>query len=381
LDLRGFGESDKPLTGYGVRHGSRLLYSFCSHFRLNNAAIVGHDIGGDMVVKLAADHPEFARSVTLVAAPANEDQIDLPTSLWLATLPVIGPLFYALGQYVGLVRKLWLRPFVSDSKDLPEDLLDDAAHSAPAALRSTFNTTKREISRERVARQARQLQAPVLILAGEEDQIVDPRSAEVWAGKVPRSEVAILEGCGHLPMSELPEEFSSRLITFLTGNERSQPWSSPPSYYEDSPAKEDKKPRAARRGSDGGTGGIDGLEPDEDASATDDYPEVPRRSGGRLRRASQQREEDDTGEMGYVPQVNEGQESAPNLEPVEPAEPEEDPDSTRRVERQGDASRPGSGEDLIPELPDDLFRWSDVRKERRRERGEDNGGGDRGDLG
>ena len=43
LDLRGFGESDKPLVGYGVRHGSRLLYSFCSRFGLSNAALVGHD--------------------------------------------------------------------------------------------------------------------------------------------------------------------------------------------------------------------------------------------------------------------------------------------------------------------------------------------------
>src|ERR671916_2732266 len=34
LDLSGFGESDKPLSGYGVRNGSRLLYAFCAHFGL-----------------------------------------------------------------------------------------------------------------------------------------------------------------------------------------------------------------------------------------------------------------------------------------------------------------------------------------------------------
>ncbi|WP_152670791.1 alpha/beta fold hydrolase [Rubrobacter aplysinae] len=394
LDLRGFGESDKPLTGYGVRHGSRVLYAFCSHFRLNNAAIVGHDVGGDMVVKLAADHPEFARSVTLVAVPANEDQMDLPTSLWLATLPVIGPLFYVIGQYADFVRKLWLKPFVSDKRDLPEELMEDAAASVPAALRSTFNTVRREISRERVARQARHLQAPVLVLAGEEDQIVDPQAAEVWAGSAPRSEVAILEGCGHLPMSELPEEFSSRLLTFLAGNESGHSRRSSRAPREEASSgmpREVRDPRESGQDSRG----IDGLEPDEEASAAETAEPPPRVSrgpvgrGGRLRRAgAARREEDDTGEMGYVPEKNESQEEEQarkqeesreegpeGRQEAKPAvEPGEDPDSTRRVERQDGGGRPG-GEDIIPELPDDLFRWSDVRKGRRRGRGEENGGG------
>jgi pimeloyl-ACP methyl ester carboxylesterase len=59
LDLSGFGESDKPLSGYGVRSGSRLLYAFCAHFGLTRTNIIGHDLGGNMAVKLAADHPDL----------------------------------------------------------------------------------------------------------------------------------------------------------------------------------------------------------------------------------------------------------------------------------------------------------------------------------
>ncbi|MDQ4083184.1 MAG: alpha/beta hydrolase, partial [Actinomycetota bacterium] len=58
LDLAGFGDSDKPISGYGIRYGSRLLYAFCAHFGLTRVAVVGHDIGGTMAVKLAADHPD-----------------------------------------------------------------------------------------------------------------------------------------------------------------------------------------------------------------------------------------------------------------------------------------------------------------------------------
>jgi triacylglycerol esterase/lipase EstA (alpha/beta hydrolase family) len=63
LDLVGFGESDKPSSGYGVRNGSRLLYAFCAHFGLTRASVVGHDLGGNMVVKLAADHPDLVGRV------------------------------------------------------------------------------------------------------------------------------------------------------------------------------------------------------------------------------------------------------------------------------------------------------------------------------
>src|ERR671911_1576524 len=98
LDLNGFGESDKPLSGYGIRNGSRLLYAFCAHFGLTHANVIGHDLGGAMAVKLAADHPHVVGRLVVISAPADEDQIDLPTMLWLVPLPVLGPIFYSLGR-------------------------------------------------------------------------------------------------------------------------------------------------------------------------------------------------------------------------------------------------------------------------------------------
>src|ERR671927_245868 len=121
LDLSGFGESDKPLSGYGVRNGSRLLYAFCAHFGLSRANVIGHDLGGAMAVKLAADHPDVVGRLVIVSTPADEDQIDVPTPLWLATLPVIGSVFYTLGRFWKPLRRRWMRPFVLDPEDLTEE--------------------------------------------------------------------------------------------------------------------------------------------------------------------------------------------------------------------------------------------------------------------
>src|SRR5215213_1148603 len=220
LDLTGFGESDKPLSGYGIRNGSRLLYAFCAHFGLTHANVIGHDLGGAMAVKLAADHPDVVGRLVIVSTPADDDQIDVPTMLWLATLPLIGPLFYALGRAARPVRRLWMRPFVADPDDLTEEVVDDAGRSTPAAVSKTLSIGRREISRGRLARQARIIKIPLLVVSGEQDQIVDPQSVGVWAGGVDRAEISLIDECGHLPMIERTAEFNAQILAFLTGDPR-----------------------------------------------------------------------------------------------------------------------------------------------------------------
>ncbi|MBD0355632.1 MAG: alpha/beta hydrolase, partial [Rubrobacter sp.] len=219
LDLAGFGDSDKPISGYGIRYGSRLLYAFCAHFGLSRAAVIGHGIGGTMAVKLAADHPDVVGRLILVATPAGEDQVDLPTLLWLATLPFVGPLLYTLGKFFRPLRRLWVRPFVLDAEYLTEEVVDDAGRSTPAAVSKTLSVMQREVSRGRLVRQAGIIKVPVLIITGEEDQIVDPRATDDWIRTVP-AEVVFLEECGHLPMLERTTEFDARVLAFLTGDSR-----------------------------------------------------------------------------------------------------------------------------------------------------------------
>ncbi|HEX2098224.1 MAG TPA: alpha/beta hydrolase, partial [Rubrobacteraceae bacterium] len=219
LDLKGFGDSDKPLSGYGLRYGGRLLYAFCAHFGLTRAVVVGHDVGGAMAVKLAADHQEVVGRLVLVATPADENQMDLPTLIWLATLPLVGPVFYTLGRFLRPLRKLWMRPFVRDSKGLTGEVVEDAGRSTPAAVTKTLSVTRREISNGRLVRQAGVIKIPVLAIAGEEDQIVDPQATNDWA-RILSTEVVLLNECGHPPMLERGDAFNAQVLAFLTGDHR-----------------------------------------------------------------------------------------------------------------------------------------------------------------
>jgi pimeloyl-ACP methyl ester carboxylesterase len=369
LDLSGFGESDKPLSGYGVRNGSRLLYAFCAHFGLTRANVVGHDLGGAMAVKLAADHPDVVGRLVIVSAPADEDQIDVPTMLWLATLPVVGPIFYAWGRVARPVRRAWMRPFVADSDDLTEEVVDDAGRSTPAAVSRTLSIARREISRGRLARQARIIKIPILVVAGEEDQIVDPQSVGVWAGGVDKAEICLIDECGHLPMIERTAEFNAQILAFLTGDARYLDYVHPASETNEEAADYEEEEAETNYPEEGD-------EADSSTAATgfsDDTVDLtPRRT-------------ELDAERDNVPRVvrkHEGRYPARNRN-SQPTEVSSDGVEDRPAS--GDrARREPTDEDFLSELPEDLFDWPETRREfgspERRQDGSSDGQGDNDDY-
>lgn len=358
LDLAGFGDSDKPLSGYGVRNGSRLLYAFCAHFGLTRTGVIGHDLGGAMAVKLAADHPDVVGRLVLVATPANDDQIDLPTPLWLATLPVLGPIFYTLGRLAQPVRRLWMRPFVADPGDLTEEVVEDAGRSTPAAASQTLSISRREISRGRLARQARIIKIPLLLVAGEDDQIVDPQAVGAWAHSVDQAEVCLLDECGHLPMIERTAEFNAQVLAFLTGDTRYLDYVEAPSEAEEEVEAEEDVEEAetdlfARDGE---------ASPNPDLAATpEETTDLPSQPPGSDDFEPERHEERPNvfrkREGSYSDRAGEDEPERPDASLGDGIEGDERPRSRPR--------RTPPGEDVIPQLPEDLFDWPEERDESR----------------
>ena len=61
---------------------------------------------------------------------------------------------------------------------------------------------------------------PTLLVWGSKDRVVDLRSAEIMAQRLPGVRVAVMKGAGHLPYEENPEEFS-RIVREFLGDIRS----------------------------------------------------------------------------------------------------------------------------------------------------------------
>lgn len=61
----------------------------------------------------------------------------------------------------------------------------------------------------------RNTDVPTLIVRGEQDALIPPDEADALATLMPKAEVVVLAGAGHLPSLEVPEEFTGAVARWL----------------------------------------------------------------------------------------------------------------------------------------------------------------------
>jgi pimeloyl-ACP methyl ester carboxylesterase len=67
-DHRGVGASDKPRSGYTVQRLADDLHALVGGLGLSDAILVGHGLGGHVVLRCVAEHPEVAGRIVLCSA-------------------------------------------------------------------------------------------------------------------------------------------------------------------------------------------------------------------------------------------------------------------------------------------------------------------------
>ena len=67
---------------------------------------------------------------------------------------------------------------------------------------------------------AEKVRCPSLVIAGSADRMTPPRSAKALAAALPDAHLEIIDGAGHLMLSEAPDEISRLLVSFTKANVR-----------------------------------------------------------------------------------------------------------------------------------------------------------------
>ena len=236
VDLRGYGDSDKPPRGYDLWTLSGDVAGLVRALGERQADLVGQDWGGILGWCTAALHPRVVRSVTVLAAAHPRamgqallrDPAQRSAARYLATFQVPWLPERDLAREGAVLVEHILRggaaphwpassEFTSVAQQYREAMLIPAA--AHCALeyyrwvgRSQFRLDGRRFSRavDRVAR------VPVLQLHGADDPYVLERTARGsarWAGNGYRYEV--LPGVGHFVVQEAPDQTTALLTEFL----------------------------------------------------------------------------------------------------------------------------------------------------------------------
>lgn len=171
VDLPGFGDTPRGRhTVWPPELRARALLELMDHLDVERAMLVGHSMGGPVVVAAADLAPERIAAVGLVASPG-------PTphgSYERLRVRTVGRLLRIPGSDA-LLRPILRRAFVAAgfSRKLP-----------PSALTSTMRDAASVDFGVHAARLGR-LSVPTLVAWANDDALVEPEQAEAIAGLVP----------------------------------------------------------------------------------------------------------------------------------------------------------------------------------------------------
>ncbi|MCL7943264.1 alpha/beta hydrolase [Marinobacter sp. ATCH36] len=212
LDLPGHGDSSKELDlGYRfkdqVSHVSKILAAL----NIDQAHMMGNSMGGAITALYAATYPDQIKTAVLFD-PAGIFEFD--SELVNLVMDGDNPLIPSKeGDFRRLIDfALEKKPFVPwpiydvmEEKAIANQNVNEVIF---AAIRDTgyephFRNTITGI------------QAPVLIIWGLEDRVINYRNAEVFVERIPDARKVLLEGVGHAPMVEVPVESAQLFREFL----------------------------------------------------------------------------------------------------------------------------------------------------------------------
>ena len=226
-DLRGYGYSEKPSTGYDKRTMAADIFALMQHLGHEKIALVGHDRGARVSTRFAKDYrANIDRLVVMDNIPTrvvfNAMDAKLAKGYWFFTFNQVPELPEAL---ITGREEIWLRHFFSTwsyDPDMmqPEEIAEYVrAYSQPGALRGGFNDYRagaQDLAQD--LEDADQLiDCPVLTLWGRDFDLVGGMFdvLEVWKSMAHEVQGLAIPECGHLPQEEQPEIVNQALLEFL----------------------------------------------------------------------------------------------------------------------------------------------------------------------
>lgn len=213
VDLPGWGEST-PKAGkdYGPLAQSEYLNEFLKSDTQTTTLLVGHSMGGMIIGMLALEHPESAQRLVFMSSAGV-----IPKENEFARLSMQGKNPFSVYETEAFID--FMKNYVfADMQYIPKPML--AAVVKERALHKEFEKTVFTQMLSFTQALTLQKRLPEIhqaagLLWCDQDKIIDPSAAAVFAKGLKKSDTAILKGCGHMPMMEQPKQVTQFLLKNL----------------------------------------------------------------------------------------------------------------------------------------------------------------------
>jgi pimeloyl-ACP methyl ester carboxylesterase len=231
-DLPGFGRTEKPRARYGIPYFTRFIERYMEDRGLRSAAVVGASLGGRIALELALENPRLVRKLVLVNA-LGLGRPNVHVSYGLVTIPRLGEalmkvtrgaLQWAPSQMIRRVAARYTGSRSDLNRTMDDAYLDnlrelyaaEGYHDAYLATVRSLMTPKALFGGHYdLTRRLSELKVPVQLIWGANDPLFPVSHAARANSLIGNSKLAVIEGAGHTPQAERPEEFNRVLNKFL----------------------------------------------------------------------------------------------------------------------------------------------------------------------
>lgn len=209
LDLRGQGESSTDFNDYSIAAHGRDALVLIKKIDAGPGFLVGNSFSGGAAVWAAAEDPDFVNGIALIGAFVRQPKVN-PIMAMIMKVMFIGP--WGSSAWMMYYPKMY-------PKKKPADFAEHTA-ATKRMMKETgrFGAFKKLASASKADSESRLalVKVPALVIMGDADpDFPNPEEEAAFQAKALKARVVMIEGGGHHPQADTPDEVAAALLDFL----------------------------------------------------------------------------------------------------------------------------------------------------------------------
>ena len=221
LDWPGYGQSDKPDVKFTIAYYIELFDQFLRILGVSKASLAGISMGGAIAIGYSLEHPEVVEDLILVDSYGLQRKVPMQFLSYLyVRTPGVRRMTYWLLKQRAFV-KYSMASILKRPGSVTEELVDQIHQQVmiPGVAKAFSDLQDNDVSwnglKTVFLEQLPNIRANTLIIHGEKDTLVPLDCSREAHQLISGSSLYIMEGCGHWPQRDNPEEFNRVVGAFL----------------------------------------------------------------------------------------------------------------------------------------------------------------------
>ncbi len=210
-DLRGYGQSDSVPGPYSITQLADDCADLLGHLNVATPFVVcGLSMGGYIALEFYRRYPEQVAGLILVSTRAGADSEEGKAGRDKAA--ELAKSEGATAVSGGMLPKMLAPQNVETDEELVDYVKEVMSNASLNGVVGALNAMRDRIDSTPTLGD---IDVPVLIIHGADDQLIPVSEAELMFKAIPDAELVVIPDAGHLPNLEQPDMFNDAVIDFL----------------------------------------------------------------------------------------------------------------------------------------------------------------------